>query len=100
MLERMSNGKDVEPDNIPIEVYKSIGGRGIVWLTELLNEIIRTKKILDEWRRSILVPIYKNKMDIQNCVNYRRIKLIIHTMKLWENVIERRLRKETRVTYN
>lgn len=69
-------------------------------LTELLNEIIRTKKISDEWRRSILVPIYKNKMDIQNCVNYRRIKLIIHTMKLWENVIERRLRKENRVTYN
>ncbi|KAL5195329.1 putative serine/threonine-protein kinase [Glycine soja] len=54
----------------------------------------------EEWRRSTLVPIYKNKGDIQNCANYRGIKLMSHTMKLWERVIERRLRKETQVTEN
>ncbi|KAH1263123.1 putative serine/threonine-protein kinase abkB [Glycine max] len=43
---------------------------------------------------------YKNKGDIQNCANYRGIKLMSHTMKLWERVIERRLRKETQVTEN
>jgi hypothetical protein len=46
-----------------------------------------------------LIPIYKNKGDIQHCANYRGIKLMSHTMKLWERVIERRLRKETHVTY-
>jgi hypothetical protein len=54
----------------------------------------------DEWRRSTLIPIYKNKGDIQSCANYRGIKLMSHSMKLWERVIERRLRKETRVTDN
>jgi len=54
----------------------------------------------DEWRRSTLIPIYKNKGDIQSCTNYRRIKLMSHTKKLWERVIERRIRKETRVTDN
>ena len=54
----------------------------------------------DEWRKSTLVPIYKNKGDIQSCGNYRGIKLMSHTMKLWERVIERRLRKETQVTEN
>jgi len=54
----------------------------------------------DEWRRSTLIPIYKNKGDIQNCANYRGIKLMSHTMKFWERVIERRLIKETRVTDN
>jgi len=49
----------------------------------------------DEWRRSTLIPIYKNRGDIQNCANYRGIKLMSRTMKLWEKVIERRLRKET-----
>ena len=39
----------------------------------------------DEWRRSILVPIYKNKGDIESCNNYRGIKLMSHTMKLWES---------------
>ncbi|KAM1058137.1 hypothetical protein ACFX2A_032005 [Malus domestica] len=53
-----------------------------------------------EWRTSTLVPIYKNKGDVQNCMNYRGIKLMSHTMKLWERVIEHRLRQETRVSDN
>jgi hypothetical protein len=39
----------------------------------------------EEWRRSIFVPVYKNKVDTQSCTNYRRIKLMSHTMKLWES---------------
>jgi Reverse transcriptase (RNA-dependent DNA polymerase) len=54
----------------------------------------------DEWRRSILVPIFKNKRDIQSCTNYRGIKLISHTMKLWVRVIEHRLRKLTTISKN
>ncbi|RZB91510.1 Carbon catabolite repressor protein 4-like 2 isoform B [Glycine soja] len=96
----MSNGKAVGPDNIPIEVWKTLGDRGLEWLTELFNEIMRSKHMPEEWRRSTLVPIYKNKGDIQNCANYRGIKLMSHTLKLWERVIERRLRKETQVTEN
>jgi Reverse transcriptase (RNA-dependent DNA polymerase) len=53
----------------------------------------------DEWR-TVLVPIFKNKRDIQNCTNYRGIKLMSHTMKLWERVIEHRLRKLTIVFKN
>ena len=51
----------------------------------------------DEWRKSVLVPFYKGKGDIKECGNYRGIKLMSHTMKLWERVIEARLRKEVRV---
>jgi len=94
-LKRVSNGKAVKPDNIPIEVWKSLGDRGIVWLTKLFNEIMRTKKISDEWKRNTLILFYKNKEDIQNCSSYRGIKLMSHTMKSWERVIERKLRKKT-----
>ena len=57
------------------EVWKTLGDRGLEWLTELFNEIMRSKHMSEEWRRSTLVPIYKNKGDIQNCANYRGIKL-------------------------
>ncbi|CAN6305897.1 unnamed protein product, partial [Urochloa humidicola] len=57
-------------------------------------------KMPEEWRRSILVPIFKNKGDVQSCTNYRGIKLMSHTMKLWERVIEHRLRRVTSVTQN
>ena len=45
----------------------------------------------EEWRRSVLIPIYKNKGDAQCCGNYRGIKLMSHTMKIWERIIEVRL---------
>jgi Reverse transcriptase (RNA-dependent DNA polymerase) len=54
----------------------------------------------DEWRRSILVPILKNKGDIQSCTNYREIKLMSHTIKFWERVIEHRLIKLTIISKN
>ena len=45
-------------------------------------------------RDSMLTRIFKNKGDVQSCSNYRGITLISHTMKLWERVLERRLRCE------
>jgi Reverse transcriptase (RNA-dependent DNA polymerase) len=71
-----------------------------VWLTKLFNTIFRSNKILDEWKRSILVSIFKNKRDIQSYTNYRGIKLMSHTIKLWERVIKHHLRKLTTVSKN
>ncbi|KAM2784937.1 hypothetical protein PS2_006010 [Malus domestica] len=99
-LKKMKHKKAIGPDDIPIEVWKLLGETGITWLTDLFNRILKTKKMPNEWRTSTLVPIYKNKGDVQNCMNYRGIKLMSHTMKLWERVIEHRLRQETRVSDN
>jgi hypothetical protein len=38
--------------------------------------------------------------DVQSCTNYRGIKLMGHTIKLWEMIIEHRLRGVTNVTEN
>jgi len=53
-----------------------------------------------EWRASTIIHLYKNKGDIQDCSNFRRIKLLNHTMKLWERVIERRLRRDVIISEN
>ena len=99
-LKRMKIGEALGLDGIPIEAWKCMGDDDLSWLTKLFNKIFRTKKIPDEWRKCIMVPIYNNKGDIQNYTNYRGIKLMSHTMKLWEIVIEHRLRRETRVSKN
>ena len=39
----------------------------------------------------------KEKGDIQDCGNYRGIKLMSHTIKIWERIIDRRLREETTI---
>lgn len=39
----------------------------------------------------MIVPIHKNKGNRQSCNNYRDIKFLRHTIKLWEKVIKIRL---------
>ena len=58
------------------------------FLTKLYNRTMESEMMPEEWRDSILIPIFKNKGD------YRGIKLISHSMKLWEREVERRLRSE------
>ena len=84
-LKRMKGGKAMGPDYIPIEVWKGLGDIAKVWLTKLFNLIFQANKMPEESRRSILVPIFKNKRDAQSCTNYRGIKLMSHTMKLWKS---------------
>ena len=52
----------------------------------------------EEWIRSVLIPIYKNKGDQQCCGNYRGIKLMSHTMKVWERIIQGRLRDNVEIS--
>ncbi|KAK3561567.1 hypothetical protein QTP86_010220 [Hemibagrus guttatus] len=92
-LRRMKSGKAVGPDDIPVEVWKCLGEAAVEFLTSLFNRVLESERMPEEWRRSVLVPIFKNKGDVQSCSNYRGIKLMSHTMKLWERVVEARLRK-------
>ncbi|KAK3514261.1 hypothetical protein QTP70_012099 [Hemibagrus guttatus] len=92
-LKRMKSGKAVGPDDIPVEVWKCLGEAAVEFLTSLFNRVLESERMPEEWRRSVLVPIFKNKGDVQSCSNYRGIKLMSHTMKLWERVVEARLRK-------
>ncbi|KAI0492706.1 hypothetical protein KFK09_026982 [Dendrobium nobile] len=100
ILKKMKCGKAIGPDYIQIEVGKCLGDEGISWLTKLFNAILKTKKMSDEWRMSVLIPIFKNKGEAQNCVNYRGIKLMCHILKLWERVMELRLQRDTNVSPN
>ena len=90
-LNKMKNGRSCGPDGIPTEALKQLGDWGVRQLTKIFNAIMQSGKMPDEWRESIITPIYKDKGDHMNCCNYRGIKLLSHTMKLWERIIDQRL---------
>lgn len=48
--------------------------------------------------RSVVVLIFKNTGEVQNCSTYRGIKLISHTVNIWEQVVEARLRQEVTIS--
>ena len=81
-LRRMKKGKAVGPDELQVEVWKCMGEIGIEFLTRLFNRLLMGERMPEEWRRSVLIPIYKNKGDAQCCGNYREIKPMSYTMKV------------------
>ena len=97
-LRRIKKGKAVAPDELPVEVWKCMGEMGIKFSTRLLNRLLMGERMPKEWRRSVLILIYKNKEDAQCCRNYRGIKLMSHTMKIWERIIEAKLRDSVEIS--
>ena len=96
-LRKMKTGKAHRPDHIPEEAWIALGNKGMEFLVNFFNRLLQGEKMPDEWRRSVLVPLYKGKKDIKECGNYQEIKLMSHSMKLWERVIEARIKKEVTI---
>lgn len=94
----MKNGKAVGSDEIPVEAWKALGELGVEIVHEIICQAFDSERIPNEWRESTLVPIYKEKGDIQDCEKYRGIKLMSHTMKVYERVMDKRLRECTEIT--
>ena len=89
-LRKMKKVKAVGPDELPLDVWKCMGKMGIKFLTKLFSRLLVGEQMPEEWIRNVLIPIYKNKGDAQCCENYREIKPMSHTMKIWERFIKLR----------
>ncbi|EYB98976.1 hypothetical protein Y032_0126g1334 [Ancylostoma ceylanicum] len=50
------------------------------------------------WRESIVVPVFKKKGDALECGNYRGIKLICHTMKMFERLVDKWLKEVVEIS--
>ena len=69
-------------------------------MTKIFNNILINGEMPEEWRRSTITPIYKGNSNHMNCVSYRGIKLLNHTIKLWERILESRIREKVEVAEN
>ena len=91
-VKAMKSGKASGVSEVAAEHIKASGMVGIEVLTEIANRLIEGEGIPDDWRQSVLVPLYKGKGDVRDCGAYRGVKLLEHGMKIVERVLERRLR--------
>ena len=92
-LNEMKVGKASGPSGVVTEMLKAAGGIGICWMTDLFNRILADGKMPMDWKLSWMTSIYKGKGDALDCGSYRGIKLLEHAMKVFERVMEKRLRK-------
>ena len=51
----------------------------------------------EDWKTSVMVPIYKGKGDVTNCSAFSGVKLLEHGMKIIEGVLEKKIRALVKV---
>jgi hypothetical protein len=96
-IAKMKSGKAVGPSGIAAEMLKAAGEDGVRWVTDICNAVVKEGRIPDDWRKSWMVCVYKGKGDALNCGSYRGIKLLDQVMKVFESILETRLRSKVKL---
>ena len=95
----MPNNKACGPDGVPVEAIRLLMQYGEDLVLQTMNEAL-INGMPEMWRSSIITPIFKGKGSAMECSNYRGIKLLCHAMKLYERMVENKLRKQIEISSN
>jgi hypothetical protein len=77
-------------DQVPAELIKAWVRTMLSEIHKLFNSIWNKEEQLEEWKESIIVPIYK-KSDKTDCSNYRGMSLLLNAYKILYNTLLSRL---------
>jgi hypothetical protein len=89
-IEKLKRHKSPGIDQIPAELIKSGGRKVQSEIHKLIISIWNKEELPEEWKESIIVPIYK-KGDKTDCSNYRGISLLSTTNKILSSILLSRL---------
>ena len=71
-LLRMKKGKAAGPTGIVSEMFMANKDCSVDWMTSLCNLIAGQERIPDDWKSSILLPVFKGKGDPMECHHHHR----------------------------
>jgi hypothetical protein len=90
-IRAMKNGRAPGIDEVAIEMIKAAGEMGRRWIGRVIQAAWIQKKIPEDWKKGVIVPIFK-KGDKRVCGNYRGVTLLCQCAKLYEKILEKRLK--------
>ena len=90
-MNKMKLGKAARPSKENMDMIMASGKFGVGVLKKLCQRILDRKGMPEEWKTSVVVPIFKGKGDVMDCGAYRGVKLLEHAMKIAERVLEKRI---------
>ena len=91
-IQSMKSGKATGTSEVSVEMIVASGKIGVKVMMELCQRVLDGIGMPDEWKTSVIVPIFKGKSDVMSCGSYRGVKLLEHAMKIVGRVLERRIR--------
>ena len=77
-------------DRIPVELFPILKDDAMKVLHSKCHQILKTQQGLQDWKRSVFIPIPK-KGNAKECSNYYTIALISHTSKVILKILQARL---------
>jgi hypothetical protein len=86
LLKKLKSYKSPGVDQIPVELIQSGGNTLRPEMHKLINCIWNKEELLEQWKESIIVPIYK-KGDKTDCSNHRGISLLSTSYKILSNIL-------------
>lgn len=91
-VKKMKMKKAADIDGIPMETWKY--AEETIWkkLVKLLGQIWKEGIILSEWKKGIIILLYKRE-DQEEVGNYRRILLLCIAYKVYAEILRTRLEK-------
>ena len=93
-LKCLRRGKVPGPDGILNEMVMYGGGRLVEVMLQVMNLVLWSESCPADWKRSLLVPLYKNG-DNEEVGNYRRIALGYSVARVFMRVMAMRLGRFT-----
>jgi hypothetical protein len=90
LIEKLKNYKSPSIDQIPAELIRAGGNTLRSEIHKLFNYISNKEELPEQWKKSIVVPIYK-KGDKTDCSNYRGISLLSTLYKILSRILLSRL---------
>ena len=92
VVDQLKAGKAAGICGIPGELLRAGGHAVLLSLCTLFNSIWETGVIPADWKRGIVVPLWKGKRDRLECSNYRGITLLSVPGKVFACVTLNRIR--------
>ena len=91
-VDRLRGGKAPGVCNVSAELLKAGGEAMIRGLHAVLTAVWQTGTVPPDWKRGLVVPIWKGKGDRQDCNNYRGITLLSVPGKVLAHLLLMRIR--------
>ena len=86
-VKRLKNGKACGKDNIINEMVRAVSENYLHMLKQVFNVVLLSGHIPHDWINVIIKLMYKNKGDINDPDNYRRVTLLSCLRKLFTSII-------------
>ncbi len=94
-IARLKCGKAAGMDGITAEMMKYGDDAVVEWMLLICERAQKNGEVPGDWKKAIIVPLYKGKGSRSECSSYRGISLLSVPGKVYGRILTERLREVT-----